>query len=132
MTFDSLSNGNRIYWTPQNGFVLFDLQKYFGGKITNIKTANLKVKLFKRWDYTDDMKFTVVILDSTILAKSVKERLETVQSAIGVTTGYLSECTIDLKDKFTPNKKIVIGIKAENPIRLLLRLSAVKLSSMGI
>ena len=115
MTFDSLSNGTRIYWNPQNGFVLFDLQKYFGGKITNIKTANLKVKLFKRWDYTDDMKFTVVILDSTILAKSIKERLETIQSATGVTTGYLSECTIDLKDKFTPSKKIVIGIKAENP-----------------
>jgi hypothetical protein len=113
-TYDSLSNGDKIYWTPQNGFIVFDLAKHFGGTVTNIKTANLKIKLYPNLDYTDSLKFTISILDTTILAKSIQERIEAVQSSTGESASYLGEFTLDIKDKFTSNGKVVVGIKAKD------------------
>lgn len=113
-TFDSLSNGDKLYWTPQNGFIVFDLRKYFGGTISNITTANLKIKLYKVMGFTNDLKFVVSIMDTTILTKTIKERIYAVQNSTGESCGYLNEYTVDIKDKFTAGGKVVIGIKAED------------------
>ncbi len=114
-TFDSLSNGDKIYRTPQNGFVVFDLAKFFGGRISNIRTANLKIKLFQRSDYTSALKYFVSVMDTTILAKTVRERVAAVESSGGTGAGYLNEITLDVKGNITASGKLVIGIRAENP-----------------
>lgn len=114
LTFDSLNSGDRIYWSPQNGFIIFDLAKHFGGSISNIRTANLKVKLFHRSEYTDVLKFIVSVMDTAILALPVNERIAAVQNSTGEQASYLSELTVNIKDNITPNGKVVIGIKAGN------------------
>jgi hypothetical protein len=113
-TRDSLTTGEIVTYSPQNGFIVFDLVKEFGGKVTNIRTANLKVKLYQKTGYTNDLKFVVSILDTTILAKTDKERISAVQSSTGESGGYLTELSLDIKGNFSSSGKIVIGIKAEN------------------
>lgn len=113
-TRDSLSATNIITYSPQNGFVVFDLVKEFGGKATNIRRAQLKVKLYKKTGYTNDLKFVVSVLDTTILAKTIKERISAVQNSAGESTGYLNEYSLDIKGNFSSNGKIVIVIRAEN------------------
>ncbi len=117
-SFDSLSNGTRLYWTPQNGFIVFDFPKYFGGRVSNITVARLKVKLFQRSEFTDNLKFIVSVIDTTILSKSVRERIYEVQNSSGDAVSYKSEITIDLKDRISPSGKVVVGIRAENADQL--------------
>lgn len=130
-TFDSLSNGDKNYWTPQNGFIVYDLTKHFGGRVSNIRTANLKIKLYKNANFTNELKFVVSVMDTTILTKSIKERIEAVQSSTGEAAGYLTEFTLDLKNKFSTSGKVVIGIKAENPAQLFASVQYCKIEFDG-
>jgi len=130
-TFDSLSSGDKLYWTPQNGFIVFDLAKHFGGTISNVRTANFKIKLFQRSEFTSSMKFVVSILDTTILSKTTRERVYLVQNSVGAPNSYLTEMTVDLKDKISPSGKVVVGIKAENADQLFASVAYCKIEFDG-
>ena len=130
-TFDSLNTGVKTYWTPQCGFIVYDLTRHFGGRVTNIRIANLKIKLNQRTEYTEALKFVVSVMDTTILTKTIKEKIEAVQSSTGEASSYLAEFTLDLKDKFSPSGKVVIGIKAENANQLFASIKYCKIEFDG-
>lgn len=130
-TFDSLSSGTQLHWSPQNGFIVFDFPKFFGGRVSNITIARLKVKLFQRSEFNDNLKFVVSVLDTTILSKTVRERVYEVQNAPGETAGYRSEITVDLKDRISGSGKVVVGIRAENAGQLFASVEYCKIEFEG-